>query len=436
METLFSKGTDASPKPLADAARPSSINDIIGQSHLLGEGKPLRRRISEGRLGSIILYGPPGVGKTTIARAIGSTLGKSFNSLHAAGFKVDTIKRIVDEAQVRETLVFIDEIHRLTATQQDHLLDHAEKGTFDLMTATSVNPYHNLSDALCSRSMVYELRTLSESELLAVIDRGVAKLKSLGRDVQIAPQAKVVLARKSGGDARRALMTLESIVLGRGSTVFITEEMVDEELNAAPFRYDRKGDMHYDAISAFVKSMRGGDADATLYWLAFLINAGEDPRYIARRMVIHASEDVGLADNSAIQTAVACFTAVERIGMPEGRIVLAHAALHICRAPKSNSSYRGIKLAQQYIKANGVMPIPNHLRDTHYEGPAPEGRGGYKSPHSAPDGWLEQEYAPGIKLGQFYQSDARQSPTFEARSDSFWEAIKRRVSPRKWPGGK
>jgi putative ATPase len=432
MDDLFSASKAGGPKPLAEGSRPATIDDIIGQSHLLGPDKTLRRRISEGRVGSIVLYGPPGVGKTTIALAVGNTLKKRFEYQHGAGFKVKEIEKIVDEANVRDTLVFIDEIHRLTATQQDYLLDHAEKGTFDLITATSVNPYHNLSDALCSRSAIYELKALSEAELLAVIDRGIAKLKTGGREVQIEPFAKTVLARKSGGDGRRALTTLESIVLGRGNKVLITEQMVDEELAAAPFRYDRKGDMHYDAISAFVKSMRGGDADATLYWLAFLISAGEDPRYLARRMVIHASEDVGLADNSALQTAVACFTAIERVGMPEGRIVLAHAALHICRAPKSNSAYRGINLAEQFVKANGVMPVPNHLRDTHYDGAAPLGRGGYKSPHSAPEGWLEQEYAPGIKLGQFYQSDARQSPTFEERADSYWEAIKKRLSPRKW----
>nr|WP_250807238.1 replication-associated recombination protein A [Neorhizobium tomejilense] len=432
---MFEHARSEGPKPLADAARPSTIDDVIGQSHLLGEGKPLRRRMSENRIGSVVLYGPPGTGKTTISRAIGNTLKKRFDPLHGANFKVDTIRNIVAEAQVRETLVFIDEVHRLSVTQQDSLLQHAESGTFDLITATSVNPYHNLSDALCSRSAVYELRPLNERELLAVLDRGAAQLKTLGRDVSINPAAKVVLARKSGGDARRALTTLESIVQGRGNKVSIDLDMVEEELDAAPFRYDRKGDMHYDAISAFVKSMRGGDADATLYWLAFLIKAGEDPRYIARRMVIHASEDVGLADNSALQTAVACFTAIERVGMPEGRIVLAHAALHICRAPKSNSAYRGINLAEAYLKANGVMPVPNHLRDTHYDGAAPLGRGGYKSPHSTEQGWIEQEYAPGIRLGDFYQSDARQSPTFEAKSDGYWEAIKRRISPRKWAKG-
>jgi putative ATPase len=432
---MFEHSRARGPRPLADAARPDTIDDVIGQSHLLTPGKPLRRRMSENRIGSVVLCGPPGTGKTTISRAIGNTLKKRFDPIHGADFKVDTIRKIVSEAQVRDTLVFIDEVHRLSVTQQDSLLQHAESGTFDLIAATSVNPYHNLSDALCSRSAVYELRPLAEGELLAVIDRGIAQFKTLGRTVSISDDAKVALARKSGGDARRALTTLESIALGRGNTVAIDMEMVDEELDAAPFRYDRKGDMHYDAISAFVKSMRGGDADATLYWLAFLINAGEDPRYIARRMVIHASEDVGLADNSALQTAVACFTAIERVGMPEGRINLSHAALHICRAPKSNSAYRGINLAEAYIRANGVMPVPEHLRDTHYEGAAPHGRGGYRSPHSTQEGWLEQEYAPGIRLGMFYQSDARNSPTFEAKSDGYWEAIKRRLSPRKWGKG-
>ncbi|MCS4089023.1 replication-associated recombination protein A [Rhizobium sp. BK176] len=432
MDDLFSASKAGGPKPLADGSRPATIDDIIGQSHLLGPDKTLRRRISEGRVGSIVLYGPPGVGKTTIALAVGNTLKKRFEYQHGAGFKVKEIEKIVDEANVRDTLVFIDEIHRLTATQQDYLLDHAEKGTFDLITATSVNPYHNLSDALCSRSAIYELKALNEPELLAVIDRGIAKLKALGREVEIEPFAKVVLARKSGGDGRRALTTLEAIVLGRGSKVSITEQMVDEELAASPLRYDRKGDMHYDAMSAFLKSMRGADPDATLYWLAFLLNAGEDPRYIVRRMVIHASEDVGLADNSALQSAVACFTAIERVGMPEGRIVMAHAALHICLAPKSNSSYDGINKAQQYIKANGVMPVPNHLRDTHYVGAAPLGRGGYKSPHSVPEGWLEQVYAPGIELGQFYQSDARDASTFEQRADTYWETVKKRLSPRRW----
>ncbi|MDW9481220.1 AAA family ATPase [Sinorhizobium meliloti] len=433
MDNLFSTARSEGAKPLADDARPVTIDEVVGQTHLLGEDRPLRRRLGEPRLGSVVLYGPPGIGKTTIALAVGNSRKKAFEKLHGARFKVDTIKKLIDEAQFKEMLVFIDEVHRLNSAQQDQLLEHAEMGTFDLITATSVNPYHNLSAALNSRSAVYELRPLTEGEIGAVLDRGIARLRQLGTEAAFEPAARTLLSKKAGGDARRALTALDGIMNGRrDGRLLITEEMVEMELEAAPVTYDRKGDAHYDIISAFVKSMRGGDPDATLYWLAALLHAGEDPRYIARRMVIHASEDVGLADNSALQTAVSCFDAIERIGLPEGRIVLAHAALHICRAPKSNSAYRGINLAAQHIASNNIMPVPNHLRDTHYEGAAPLGRGGYKSPHATAEGWIEQEYAPGIKHGQFYQSDARQSPTFEARSDTYWEAIKKRLSPRKW----
>ena len=411
-DTLFSTARRAGPVPLADAARPRTIDEIIGQEHLLG------------------------IGKTTIARAIGNAMSKRFETLHAANLSVSEIKKITDSAQFNDTVVFIDEIHRLNATQQDNLLEHSERGTFDLITATSQNPYHNLSAALNSRSSVYELRALNEEQMLRVLDRGVAELAKTGTAVSFDADAKVMLARKSGGDARRALTTLEGIVVGRGEgAILVTAAMVEEELDAAPVNYDRKGEMHFDCMSAFAKSMRGGDPDATLYWLGVLLHGGEDPRYIARRLVIHASEDVGLADNSALQTAVAAFTAVERVGMPEGRIILAHAALHVCLSPKSNSAYRGINLANAHIRANAIMPVPSYLRDTDFEGAGPQGRGGYKSPHSAAEGWVEQEYAPGIPPGSFYQSDARQGATFEARSDSYWEAIKRRLSPRKWKAG-
>jgi putative ATPase len=434
MSNLFeaARRIDAAP-PLAEAARPTTIADVIGQKHLIGAGMPFARLISTGRLGSVVLYGPPGIGKTTLSQIVGNMIRKDFVEHHAADLSVKQIKELTDNAMYKPTLVFIDEIHRLTSVQQDSLLKAAEMGYYDLISATSKNPYHHLSDALNSRSAVYELRPLTAEENEQVLERGVKHLASKGIKVRFGDGARLLLARKSGGDARRALLALEQTVVGRDpADVLVDVEVVNQVLDAAPVRYDRAGEAHYDIVSAFAKSMRGGDADATLYWLAALLHAGEDPRYIARRMVIHASEDVGLADNSALQTAVSAFDAIERIGMPEGRIVLAHAALHICRAPKSNSAMRGIGLALDHIKNNSIMPVPNHLRDTHYEGAAPQGRGGYKSPHATADGWLEQEYAPGIKLGQFYQSDARQSPTFEARSDSFWEAVKKRVSPRKW----
>ena len=432
MDNLFSASRHDANLPLADAVRPKVIDEIIGQNHIISAGKPLRRRIETGRLGSVILFGSPGIGKTTIARIIGQTMNKEFISLHAAGLSVNDIKKVSEDAKFKPTLIFIDEIHRLNAGQQDYLLENSEKGAFDMISATSHNPYHNLSPALCSRSTIFELRILDYEEVLLVIDRGLQYLSKQNINITFEPEAKELLARKSGGDARRSLSTLESVVMGYSGDIKITIEMVEEVLEAAPVTYDRKGDAHYDVISAFVKSMRGGDADATLYWLAVLLHAGEDPRYIARRLVIHASEDIGLADNSALQTATSAYLAVEKIGMPEGRIILAHAALHICRAPKSNSAYRGISKALEYVRNNSIMPVPSYLRDTHYEGAAPLGRGGYKSPHSSELGWIDQEYAPGIGVGDFYKSDARLGNTFEARSDGYWESLKGKISPRNW----
>jgi putative ATPase len=432
MDTLFSAARGAAPGPLADATRPKTIDEIVGQEHILGAGKPLRRRMSVGRLGSVILYGPPGVGKTTIARAVGGAMKKRFEPMHGGNFAVKDLKKVVDDAQFNPTLLFIDEIHKLNSSQQDTLLEHAENGLFDLITATSKNPYHNLTNALVSRSTVFELRPLTAEQAGKVIDRGIEELGRRGTVVRAEPDARELLARKAGGDGRRALSALESAVIGRSGEVVLTADMVQEVLDAAPVTFDRDGDFHHDTVSAFVKSMRGGDPDATLYWLAALIHAGEDPRYIARRIVVHASEDVGLADNSALQTAVAAQAAVELIGLPECRITLAHAALHVCLSPKSNSAYRGINLAEQHVRANAIMPVPNYLRDTHYEGAAPLGRGGYASPHSTPEGWVDQAYAPGVPLGAFYQSDARGGGTFEARSDGFWENIKKRVTPRRW----
>lgn len=420
------------PKPLAEQVRPPSLKEIIGQKHILGPDEDLARAIGTGRIGSVIFYGPPGTGKTTISRAIGAQMKKHFEIIHPSDKKLtDRIREVADEARMRPTLLFVDEIHRLSSAILDVLLGFTEEGRFDFIGATTENPYHSLTSGIVSRTTIYELRPLTVEDLKTALLRAAGHFRGEGMIVTFQPEALEILARKAGGDARKALGALERIATGRNvETLEITVDMVEKTLAASPVTYDRKGDAHYDTISAFVKSMRGGDEDATLLWLAALIHAGEDPRYIARRMMVHASEDVGLADPSALQSAVAALLAVEKIGYPEASIVLSQAALHICRAPKSNSAYRGIHAALAYVRANNIPPVPSHLRDTHYEGAAPLGRGGYKSPHSTKEGWIEQEYGPKEIRGLFYQSDARDNNTFEHRADSFWEKLRNRAAFR------
>lgn len=432
MSDLFTKANESRRKPLAEEVRPTFLKDIIGQQHILGPGKQLTRRVESGQIGSVILYGPPGTGKTTIARAIGSQMKAEFVSLHPAENNSADIRKVADQARFKPTLVFVDECHRFSSAVLDLMLGFTEDGLFDFIGATSENPYHNLTKALVSRSTIYELNPLSVDELKRTLLRAAGHFKGDGLIVTFLPDSLELLARKAGGDARRALGALENIAKGRDEDILeITVDMVEESLAASPVTFDKKGDAFYDLTSAFVKSMRGGDEDATLLWLAALVHAGQDPRYIARRMMVHASEDVGLADPTALQSAVAALLAVEKIGYPEAKIVLSQAALHICRAPKSNSAYRGIHAATAYIAANNIPQVPAHLRDTHYDGSGPLGRGGYRSPHSSEVGWLEQVYAPKeIHPGIFYQSDARDNNTFEQRADSFWEKLKKRTAVR------
>ncbi|MEZ0168144.1 replication-associated recombination protein A [Microvirga sp. TS319] len=430
---LFSKAQERRPKPLAAEIRPHTLDELIGQRHILGPNGPLRRRVQAGRLGTVILFGPPGVGKTTIARAIGQEMRKEFRSLHPASSNVSDIKAVAQEARAKDVLVFIDEIHRFSSAQQDYLLDLTETGTFDLIAATTGNPYHVLTPALVSRASIFQLEPHSLDDLKNVVERAVDFLaQQKGLDVRLDGEALKQLTGRAGGDARRVLNALETLVLGSppGTTVPITGSMVDEVYQASPLPFDRKGDFHYDTISAFIKSMRGSDPDATLYWLARLIHSGEDPRFIARRILIHASEDVGLADNTALQTAAAALTAVQHVGYPEAQIVLAHAALHIARAPKSNSACRGIGAAMSYVKSQPMISVPPHLRDGHYAGAAKLGHIGYQFPHDDPRGWVDQTYAPGIRSGQFYQSDGRGGHTFEARADAWWERVTGQPQPQ------
>lgn len=434
MTDLFDAAPRTGSMPLAAELRPATLDDVIGQEKVIGQGTMLRRRIAAGRLGSIILYGPPGLGKTSIARAIGNMLGKNFRPLHAAHNNVADIRKIADEARMRPTLLFADEVHRFSATQQDHLLALCEEGVADFIGATTGNPYHSLTPALISRSSILKLEPLAIEEMEEVVQRGLRHLAERGIEVRLEPALLRRIAGRSGGDARRALTVLESLAVGHaaGEPVIITEAMVEEAYAAAPVNHDRSGDAHYDVVSAFVKSMRGSDPDATLYWLARLVHGGEDPRYIARRIMIHASEDVGLADNTALQTAVAALHAVEKIGYPEAQIVLAHAALHVARAPKSNAACRGISLALAHVASEPPSAVPMHLRDAHYKGAAALGHVGYAFPHDDGRGWSEQVYAPDVARGSLYQSDARDAATFERRADEHWEQVTGRPTPRRF----
>lgn len=423
MSDLFHSAEPHNTPPLAAELRPETLDDIIGQTAIVCQGSILRRRIAAGRLGSIILYGPPGLGKTSIARAVGNTLGKSFRPLNATRAGVSDIRKIADEARIRPTLIFVDEVQRFSATQADDLLALCEDGIVDFIGATTGNPYHVLTPALVSRSTILKLEPLTIEEMALVVQRGIDHLRGTGIPLEIKPEQIRQISGRAGGDARRALTTLEGLAVGhpQGQPVVITQAMIDEAYASAPVNHDRSGDAHYDIVSAFVKSMRGSDPDATLYWLARLIHGGEDPRYIARRIMIHASEDVGLADNTALQTAVAASQAVEKIGYPEAKIILAHAALHVARAPKSGSVCRGISLALEYVETQAQATVPMYLRDTHYKGASALGHVGYQFPHDDPRGWVEQNYAPDIDKGTFYQSDARTAATFEKRADEYWD---------------
>ncbi len=434
MTDLFDAGTGHSRQPLAAALRPRSLDQVIGQDALTAPGSILQRRIAADQLGSVVLYGPPGVGKTSIARAVGEMLSKEFRPLHATRAGVKDIRQLADEARMRPLLIFVDEVHRFSATQADDLLAICEDGTADFMGATTQNPYTALPKALVSRSTILQLQPISIEAMETVIGRGVDHLAQVGIEIALDAAQLRLIAGRSGGDARRALTTLESLALGHAGDgpVVISEAMIEEVYQAAPVNHDRSGDQHYDVISAFIKSMRGGDPEAVLYWLARLIHGGEDPRFIARRIMIQASEDVGLADNTALQTAVAAAQAVEMIGYPEAQIILSHAALHVARAPKSGSACSGISAAMAAVANEAPRSVPLHLRDAHYAGAAKLGHEGYRSPHKDPRGWVDQPYAPDLPPGRFYQSHARGAATFEKRADAYWEQLTGRPVPKRF----
>ena len=404
--------------PLAWRMQPRTLEEFIGQTHILGHGGPLREAIEKDSIVSLILYGPPGTGKTALAHIIAQRTKALFISLNAVISGLSDIKEALKKARdATRTILFIDEIHRFNKLQQDALLPDVETGNVILIGASTHNPFFSIIPALSSRSMIYQFLPLKEDEIKTLIERTLSdKERGLGVcTIEVAPDAMDFIARMSDGDARRALNALElgSFIIGTTHRGSYDIELAKEVLQKKHLYYNE--DEHYNTISAFIKSMRGSDPDAALYWMAKMIEAGEDPLYIARRIVICASEDVGNADPRALQTAVAALEAVESIGMPEGRIPLAQAALYIAMAPKSNASYSGIENALTAVREERTKKVPSHLKSAHYSGAQRLGSGiGYKYPHNYKSHFVIQEYMP-HKKRFFYPSEEGYEKIFKKR---------------------
>ncbi|AXJ09045.1 replication-associated recombination protein A [Arthrobacter sp. PM3] len=420
--------------PLAVRMRPRTLDDVVGQQHLLGQGSPLRQLAAgseaTGPAGpsSVILWGPPGTGKTTLAHVIAKGPGRKFVELSAITAGVKDVRRVMDEALTARdlykttTVLFLDEIHRFNKAQQDALLPGVENRWVVLVAATTENPSFSVVSPLLSRSLLLTLKPLTDADVEGLLQRATADPRGLNGKAALSAEALAHLVRLSGGDARRALTALEAaagvafgdaddtdaVVAGAAGTgtadpVTIQLRHTERALDAASVRYDRAGDQHYDVASAFIKSIRGSDVDAALHYLARMLEAGEDPRFVARRIVISAAEDVGMADPTALQTAVAAAQAVQLIGMPEGRIILAEAVVHLATAPKSNAAYMGINQAIADVRAGLGNGIPAHLRDAHYPGSKQLGHGkGYKYAHDAPHAVATQQYPPDDLVGRNY----------------------------------
>lgn len=400
--------------PLAARMRPKTLEEFVGQEHIVGKGKLLYRAIQSDRLGSVLLYGPPGTGKTTLAKIIANTTKSAFRQLNATTAGIKDIKDTVEAAQAdlgmygKRTILFIDEIHRFNKSQQDALLPHVEDGTIILIGATTENPYFEVNKALVSRSIVFELHPLEQRDIERLLRRALEDtVRGMGAyHAEMDADALAFLADTANGDARAALNALELAVLtteAENGRVHITLEIAEDCIQKRALHYDRDGDNHYDTISAFIKSMRGSDPDAALYYLAKMIYAGEDPKFIARRVVICASEDVGNADPHALQVAVAAMEAVNFIGMPEGRIPLAQAVTYVACAPKSNAAYLGIDKALADVRTKRIKSVPPHLKDAHYGGAQQLGHGiGYKYAHDYPGHYVAQQYLPDELVGTVY----------------------------------
>lgn len=390
--------------PLALRMRPRNLEEFVGQEEVVGRGSFLRRAMEEDNLRSAIFWGPPGSGKTTLAMIIAHMTRSRFVQVKAVSSGVAELRKIIEEAEERRvaegrgTILFIDEIHRFNRAQQDVLLPHVEEGTITLIGATTENPYFEVNSSLVSRSTVFKLRPLREDEILTILRRALEDSERGlgGMGLRVEPEALEHIARVASGDARVALNVLEAAALlagGRGALIDLPT--AERAAMKRALLYDRDGDLHYDVISAFIKSLRGSDPHAAVYWLSRMLEAGEDPRFIARRMVIFASEDVGLADSRALQVAVAAAQAVEFVGLPEAALNLAHAALYLSLAPKSNSVLRALEAARKEVEEGGTGEVPLHLRDSHHPALRKHGHGmGYLYPHDYPGGYVDQLYLP------------------------------------------
>ncbi len=418
--------TEPRHESLAERMRPKRFEDVVGQDALLAPSSPFRRRIAADRIGAMILYGPPGTSKTTIARIVGAETGRRFRSVDGTKTKAEELRTLAREARSERQLLFVDEFHRVTIPRQEEFLSMIEDGSIQMIAATTGNPYHDIASGIVSRATVFRISALDERAQTLLYERTRDRVRDddgirRGRrrhGRRIRPPGR--RRRPSAGHRLREL----TVGRERGSRIALTAELVGESYDQAAVNHDKSGDQHYDVTSAFIKSMRGSDPDATLFWLARMIQAGEPPEYIARRILIHASEDVGLADNTCLETACAALTAVCHVGYPEAEIVLGHAALKIALAPKSNSAYRGIKRPAASPPSVPTSAFPPHLRDTHYAGAAKLGHAGYRFPHADARGWVEQVYLPDIPEGTLYESDAREAETWEKRANAYWSRIK------------
>lgn len=416
-------------EPLAERMRPHSLDEYVGQEHLVGKDGVVRKMIEQRRVSSFILWGPPGVGKTTLAEIVASQLKVPFYTLSAVTSGVKDVREVIEKAKQGRffnsvsLILFIDEIHRFSKSQQDSLLGAVERGTVTLIGATTENPSFEVIRPLLSRCQVYVLKPLDKEDLQKILDRAISTDIELKKK-HITLKETGAMMRYSGGDARKLLNILELVIEANGSDdIIITDKLVEEQLQQNPLAYDKKGDMHYDIISAFIKSIRGSDPDAALYWMARMIEGGEDPQFIARRLVISAAEDVGLANPNALLLANAAFDAVMKIGWPEGRIPLAEAVVYLATSPKSNSAYLGINSAIEEVKQSGNLPVPLHLRNAPTKLMEQLGyHDGYKYPHDYPGHFTPQQYLPEALKGKHFW-EAQHSPQEDKmgeRMEKWW----------------